>query len=94
MEIKSTPTHLIFYSGITPNGDGVNDVWIIDNIEKYPENTVQIFNRWGNRVYYKEGYDNTFDGTWENTRLPDGTYFYVFDDGKDKQYSGYVQIAR
>jgi hypothetical protein len=45
-------------------------------------------------VYYREGYDNTFDGTWENTRLADGTYFYVFDDGEGNRYSGYVQIAR
>ena len=89
-----TDVELEFYSGFSPNGDGVNDVFYVQGVEFFPDNILCVFNRWGNRVYYKEGYDNTFDGTWENTRLPDGTYFYVFDDGKDKQYSGYVQIAR
>jgi hypothetical protein len=42
---------LKFYSGITPNGDGNNDSWKIDNIESFPDNTVQIFNRWGSEVW-------------------------------------------
>jgi len=85
---------LSFYSGFSPNGDGINDLFYIQGLEGFPDNVLCIFNRWGNRVYYKEGYDNTFGGTWENTRLPDGTYFYVFDDGEGNRHSGYVQIAR
>lgn len=85
---------LEFYSGFSPNNDGVNDLFYIRDVESYPNNMLTIFNRWGNRVYKKEGYDNTFDGTWENAILPDGTYFYVFDDGNGKRYTGYVQIAR
>lgn len=85
---------LTFFNGFSPNNDGINDFFIIQGIEGYPNNVLLVFNRWGNRVYYKEGYDNTFDGTWENTRLPDGTYFYVFDDGTGTRHSGYVQIAR
>ncbi len=85
---------LEFYSGFSPNNDGINDLFYIRDVEAYPNNVLSVFNRWGNRVYYKEGYDNTFDGTWENTILTDGTYFYVFDDGNGNRYSGYVQIAR
>lgn len=85
---------LSFYSGFSPNGDGINDVFYIQGLENFPDNVLCVFNRWGNRVYYREGYDNTFDGTWENIRLTDGTYFYVFDDGNGNRYSGYVQIAR
>ena len=85
---------LQFYSGFSPNGDNLNDRFIINGVESYPNNVLCVFNRWGNRVYKKEGYDNTFDGTWENTRLADGTYFYVFDDGEGNRYSGYVQINR
>jgi len=85
---------LIFYSGFSPNNDGINDLFYIQGLESFPDNVLYVFNRWGNRVYYREGYDNTFDGTWENTRLADGTYFYVFDDGEGNRYSGYVQIAR
>ncbi len=85
---------LTFYSGFSPNNDGINDLFYIQGLEAFPDNVLCVFNRWGNRVYYKEGYDNTFDGTWENTILTDGTYFYVFDDGIGNRYSGYVQIAR
>ncbi len=85
---------LTIYNGFSPNGDNVNDVFMIRGVEGYPNNVLCIFNRWGNRVYYKEGYDNTFDGSWEATTLPDGTYFYVFDDGIGNRFSGYVQIAR
>ena len=85
---------LTFYSGFSPNNDGINDLFYINGVESYPDNVLCVFNRWGNRVYYKKGYDNTFDGTWENTILTDGTYFYVFDDGNGNRHSGYVQIAR
>ncbi|MFK7776147.1 MAG: gliding motility-associated C-terminal domain-containing protein [Saprospiraceae bacterium] len=85
---------LTFYSGFSPNGDGINDIFYVQGLEDFPDNVLCVFNRWGNRVYYKEGYDNSFDGTWENIRLTDGTYFYVFDDGFGNRYSGYVQIAR
>ncbi|HEX8549702.1 MAG TPA: gliding motility-associated C-terminal domain-containing protein, partial [Cytophagaceae bacterium] len=64
-------------NAISPNNDGKNDVWDIDNIEKY-DNEVTIFNQWDNKVYYKRGYTNDFSG--EN--LPDGQYYYLikYDD--------------
>jgi gliding motility-associated-like protein len=58
---------------ITPNGDGLNDVFIVKNITVYPENTLSIFNRWGKKVYEKQGYKNDWDGGG----LEDGTYYYV-----------------
>jgi len=58
---------------ITPNGDGLNDFFIVTNIAVYPENTLQIFNRWGKKVYEKQGYNNEWDGDG----LEDGTYYYV-----------------
>jgi len=67
---------------ISPNGDGLNDVFIIDGLEDYPENNLVIFNRWGDIVYKKENYSNDWDGTSEaslqfgKNELPDGTYFY------------------
>ena len=72
----------------TPNGDGINDLFEITGIENYPQNNFMVFNRWGNKVYEKDGYDNTWDG--RNGRsglaLPDGAYFWVLkrnDDTKD-----------
>ncbi len=85
---------LIIYTGVSPNDDGVNDVFFIENIENYPNNIVSIFNRWGNEVFYQKSYKNDWKGTWKNKPLPDGTYFYILEDGAGKSYSGYLQILR
>ena len=60
---------------ITPNGDGVNDYLVFPNIQKYPDNVVRIFNRWGVEVAYLKQYRNT----WDAYRLPDGVYFYTIE---------------
>lgn len=69
---------------ITPNGDGLNDVFIIDGIEDYPDNELTIFNRWGDLVFKASDYKNDWEGNSNTgiqigtTNLPDGTYFYHF----------------
>jgi gliding motility-associated-like protein/uncharacterized repeat protein (TIGR01451 family) len=87
---------IVIYNGFSPNGDGFNDKLRIDGIEEFPGNNLQIFNRWGNQVFLKEGYrnDQGWDGTWEGIHIPDGTYFYVLKDGNGKSYSGYIQLQR
>jgi|GEM_PF-651453 len=85
---------LIFYSGFSPNGDGINDQFIIQGVENYLDHELAIYNRWGNQVLFTKNYRNDWEGTWEEAPLPDGTYFYVFDDGLGNIYSGYVQINR
>ncbi|MBL7831553.1 MAG: DUF11 domain-containing protein, partial [Saprospiraceae bacterium] len=86
----------VIYNGITPNSDGLNDLFIIEGIEKYPNNEVSIYNRWGNKVYTKKAYSNdqAWDATWDGKLLPDGTYFYIIKDGEGAEYSGYLQIHR
>lgn len=69
-------------NGITPNGDGLNDQLIFDqlllNPEKYPDNELIIFNRWGDIVYTAQPYNNDWQGTTDaGDELPDGTYYYV-----------------
>jgi gliding motility-associated-like protein len=88
---------LKFYSGITPNGDGLNDLWIVDNIELYPENKVQIFNRWGEEVWAGENYNNV-NVVWvgnnkSGNQMTDATYFYVAEVG-GQTYKGWVEITR
>ena len=83
---------LTFYNGFSPNGDGVNDFFKVKGIAQYPNNKISIFNRWGTEVFSQRGYKNAWDGTWNNTKLPDGTYFYVLQDGEGKKYTGYIQI--
>ncbi|PJA08583.1 MAG: hypothetical protein COX70_03330, partial [Flavobacteriales bacterium CG_4_10_14_0_2_um_filter_32_8] len=91
---------LVFYHGITPNGDGKNDAWIIENIELYPENTVQIYNRWGVEVWFQKNYDNdkvVWEGNKgigkEGIKMDDGTYFYVAIVG-GKDYKGWVELTK
>jgi len=74
---------LEIYNAISPNGDGLNDILIIRNIESYPENELFIFNRWNQKVFEVKGYGvngNIFDGSHQKTKrtLPVGTYFYIF----------------
>lgn len=89
---------LHFYNGITPNGDNNNDVWIIDGIAFIKDNTVSIFNRWGDLVWVAKDYDNITDGkVWKGTsnkggELPDATYFYVVE-ANDKIYKGWIELT-
>jgi len=68
-------------SGFTPNGDGLNDFWVIDNMELFPNNVVQIFNRWGQVLYEANGYNmsTAWDGKYENKDVPVGTYYYTIE---------------
>jgi len=85
---------LIFYSGFSPNGDGINDFFRIDGLGKYPNNKLCVFNRWGAKVYCTDNYQNDWGGTWNTNDLPDGTYFYIFETADGKRHTGYVQITR
>ncbi len=63
---------------MSPNGDGLNDYWEISGLNKYPENTVQVFDQWGNMVYEQNDYKSDWDGKSKGgSRLPDGNYFYL-----------------
>ena len=62
---------------ITPNGDGINDVWVIEGIQKYTGNTVQLFDKWGDIVFDTKNYNNDWSGEGKSGLLPDGTYFYL-----------------
>ena len=66
-------------NGFTPNGDGVNDKWIIPSLEDYPKVIVEVYNRWGTQVFRSEGYKEPWDGTYEGKLLPSASYYYVID---------------
>jgi len=84
-----------FSDGITPNNDGFNDTWIIDNLSLYPENTVEVFNRWGESLFYSQGYDNPWDGRFKGKDLPVGTYYYVIDlKNGEAPLTGPITIVR
>jgi len=90
-----SPNCLKIYNEFSPNDDGQNDFFYIDCIERYPNNQLEIFNRWGNLVYYQKGYKNTWDGKAEGSAktLPEGTYFYILDLGDgSKKTSGWLYL--
>ena len=73
--------------GFSPNGDGINDLFVIRGIDRFPSNSIVIFNRWGDKLFEASPYTNTWDGTSSTgiriggNELPVGTYFYVLDLG-------------
>ena len=87
--------------GFSPNNDGVNDKFVINNIDKYPNNKLTVVNRWGEVVYEKQFYKNDWGGdankgilTMQGT-LPSGTYFYIFETGtEDAPFTGYIYITK
>jgi len=87
---------LYAYNGLSPNGDGKNDVWKVKGIEKYPDNTVLIFNRWGDKLREFAGYNNTtksWDGKNDSGKsLPDGTYYYILDVKDVGVLKGWIYI--
>lgn len=90
-----SPNCLKIYNEFSPNDDGQNDFFYIDCIERYPDNQLEIFNRWGNLVYFQKGYKNTWDGKEEGSAktLPEGTYFYILDLGDgSKKTSGWLYL--
>ncbi|UGU15043.1 gliding motility-associated C-terminal domain-containing protein [Sinomicrobium kalidii] len=92
--------------GFSPNGDGNNDFWKIEGIENYPDNTVSVYNRWGDMVFRVQEYDNhsnVFRGQANKLtglgagKLPSGTYFFdvQFREGDEvKTVKGFVVIKR
>lgn len=86
---------IIIPNTFTPNNDGINDTWIIKNLEEYPDCRVQVFNRYGQLVYESKGYPKPWDGTYNGLSMPFGTYYYIIEPGFGiKAFTGYVTIIK
>jgi gliding motility-associated-like protein len=93
----------IFSQVISPNNDNINDYWSIGGLERYPDNKVTVFSRWGDVVYKASGYDNV-NVVWRgelyngqkltNNYAPDGTYFYIIELGDGSKLTGFVVLKR
>jgi gliding motility-associated-like protein/uncharacterized repeat protein (TIGR01451 family) len=79
------PADFFIPEGFSPDGDGINDLFIVRGIFFFPDNSIVIYNRWGNKVYEANPYKNTWDGRSirgmrvGGDELPTGTYFYLLD---------------
>ena len=93
--------NLMFPTVVTPNGDGVNDVFTIHNLvegQAFPDNELSIYNRYGKRIYFVQDIRNDSD-FWDPaaTNTPSGTYFYRFVGRgpiRDVEFKGSVEIIR
>ena len=86
-------------TAFSPNADSMNDYWELAGMEAYPNAEVQVFNRWGNLIFYSKGMYNLapFDGNDKNKLLPEGMYVYKinpFPDRPEFQYKGTFMLLR
>ncbi len=81
---------------LTPNGNGKNDALIIPCTQQFPNNELSVFNRWGDKVYATEGYQNDWEGTFNGNDLPAGTYYYIFKTTENDAdpIQGFITINR
>lgn len=88
-----------FFNAFSPNGDGKNDTWNIENVylQEYENNTIEIYNRWGQLVWDGTNYDNqsvVWDGTSKNgSRLPAATYYFIADFNGEI-HKGFIELTR
>lgn len=109
--IEADCQSLVVHNAFTPNGDGINEYFLIENIDNtvcYPENTIEIYNRWGIKVFDTTNYNNyerVFRGISEgratikqSEELPTGTYFYILKyktiEGNFVTKNGYLYLSR
>lgn len=108
--VKSAPntnSDIVIHNAVSPDGDGLNDFFMIEGIENYPDNKVDVYDRWGVKVYETTSYNtngNVFKGISEGRltvkkgdKLPVGTYFYIVDvkdaaGGTKLKKAGYLYI--
>ncbi|MDA6071055.1 gliding motility-associated C-terminal domain-containing protein [Flavobacterium sp. AC] len=105
-EATVVPTEIVIYNAVSANGDGLNDYFKIEGLQHYPENTVEIYNRWGVKIYEANGYglnNNVFRGISDGRTtikkgevVPEGTYFYILryktNTGSGIEKSGYLYV--
>jgi gliding motility-associated-like protein len=78
---------------ITPNGDGFNDLWLIDLATLRPAK-VAVYSRAGRQVYSSSDYNNDWGGTYNGNHLPEGTYYYLIEGGNGEVIKGPISILR
>jgi len=82
-------------NAFTPNGDGINDLWEITGLVAYTNATVDIFNRYGTKLFHSIGYPKAWDGTYDGKPVPAGVYYYIIDTKVNNQVlSGYITVIR
>lgn len=91
-------TELLFIpSAFSPNADGLNDAWVIPNITLFPNCQISIYDRWGELIFFSQGYASPWDGTYRQEPVPSGIYTYQIrtgDSRMDATYRGQLMVVR
>ena len=92
---------LFIPNSFSPNGDGINDLFVISGIDAFPDHRLIVYNRWEQKVYETKNYQNDWDGSpnmsyGDNSKLlPEGVYFYFFEESEGgKLHKGFIYIKR
>jgi gliding motility-associated-like protein len=82
-------------NAFSPNGDGINDNWVIKYLESYPGATIDVYNRYGQPVFKSLGYDKAWNGQYNGNPLPIGTYYYIINPKNGRKIiTGSVTILK
>jgi gliding motility-associated-like protein len=84
---------IVIPNAFTPNGDGINDTWIIQNLDIYDDVYISLFNRWGQKICESGDIDFEWDGMFNGRKLPTGSYMYMVDIFEREPYVGIVTIV-
>ena len=88
ISISGIDCEIIIPNVITPNSDSYNDYFEIINIDKYPNSSIAIFNRWGKKVYENSNYQNN----WNGENCSEGTYYYILKLNNGNTYTGTITV--
>ncbi|MBK0383495.1 gliding motility-associated C-terminal domain-containing protein [Pedobacter sp. SD-b] len=79
----------------SPNGDGINDTWVIKYLETFVNASIKIFNRYGQIVFSAKQYNTPWDGKFNNTDMPVGVYYYIIEPNNGRnRYTGSITLLR
>ena len=94
------PFVIVIPESFSPNNNGVNEYFYIENLELFPNSLIWIYNRWGTEVYQSNNYQNDWDGRSQSKynvagdELPEGTYYYIFQLGGTEGQEGFGEIYK
>ena len=88
-------TQITVPNTFSPNGDGVNDYWDIGGLITFPQSLTTVYTRDGQQVFKSTGYAKPWDGTYNSTQVPAGTYYYIIDlKNGQPPLAGWVLVVR
>ena len=88
-------SNIIIPNAFPPNGDGINDTWHIKDLDKYPNISVELFDRNGQIVFRSKWYNKEWDGKYNGRYVPIGTYYYIISVAANyKSFSGSITILK